>query len=271
MKYFMIMTIVLFIFSGCSDDDTSSEQEETLAISEEDCQAKGANWQWDEATKTCKSKVSPAEGANTTSTTLSLKEKCENKGPIFVWDETVSTKSGPGDCFGIVRSRKCKDPAKPIFDYKIDRCVAPYITFFSRTHEFSSFSLFLDKSSPFDLDRKREPWIYKQNKYINDIVKEGRKCIAISDKEISLISMRIRDATHMFKRGDASVCSVAHPDVSRCPTEPGVYEILAGRTSFVITKVNKTIEELKALRCFHDEKRKSITDRNNSNPSSEWQ
>ena len=35
-----------------------------------------------------------------------------------------------------------------------------------------------------------------------------------------------------------------------CPSGAGVYEVSAGRTGFVVTKVDKTIEELKEMGCF---------------------
>ena len=246
MKHILMMTIVLFIVSACNRGKTDSEPEETLAISEEDCKAKGTGWQWDETKKVCKSKVSSSKGA--TPTTLSLKEKCENKGPNFVWDETKPTDSGPGDCLEIV-SKRCQDPAKPIFDYRSKQCMAPYITFFSQTHNFFQ---------------------------VGNTV-SGLKCALFiqpyfDEHGIGFVSVEIVDETQLFNKGKVAVCGKKNDQNSGvpCPTEPGVYEILAGRTDFVITKVNKTMEELKALKCF-GEQRLSITDRNQPNPSSEWQ
>ena len=46
------------------------------------------------------------------------------------------------------------------------------------------------------------------------------------------------------------ICTATSDSAEDCPSSEGVYEVSAGRSGFVITKVEKTAEELNKMGCF---------------------
>ena len=246
MKYFMMMTIVLFIFSGCSDDDTSSEQEETLAISEEDCQAKGAGWQWDEAEKVCKSKVSSPEANTSKNSTpenntskgtpenkMSL-EKCESQGPDFYWDEKPNVLMVHGQ----EQPKKCKKALKcKVLKTEKERTTRSLrgAGYLPKLLPHSCMNIY-----PFD----NITIINSTNRSMAiNVYFQGEQCIR------SIMTL-VHDGTGVRDQKWSGVCDSLNAGWESCPSRTGVYEIYGGRTGFLIQKINKTKEELQKKGCY---------------------
>ena len=245
MKKITIMVSLMFVFfvlSGCGGKDSkdgkkecdkkgagwvwnvTEEKCEEAVTTKEDCEAKGAGWVWDETDKKC----------NQSTVGLSDKEKCEAKGAGWAWNKDKATGAGEEykKCTKDL-SADCADPAKPVVKNASPlECVASYYTVINSTGRSVTYQ------------GSGTGKVYFQ-------------CVSISEEEFNGYSSfgletTARDGTEFFKQRTVTICeSGANAGMNTpCPSEAGIYEVSAGRTGFVVTKVDKTVEELKEMDCF---------------------
>ena len=238
----IIMSVVLsvFVLSGCGGKDSKEDCDKkgadwvwdvakkecvAAAKTKEDCDKKGAGWIWDEANKKC----------NQVTAGLSDKEKCEAKGAGWIWNEDKATDAGEEykKCVKDL-SADCTDSAKPLIKSASPlECVASYYTVINSTGRSVSYG---GPSGSTAITT-----------YLDG-------CDSLSKEEFDgygsfKLETTARGSTEFLGQRTVTICGAEGFDTP-CPSEAGIYEVSAGRTGFVVTKVDKTLEELKEMGCF---------------------
>ncbi len=252
----IVMSLVfsVFVLSGCDgkDDDKNADKEacdkkgagwvwdvvkEECIVdptNKEDCKDKGEGWLWIEESGKCEQQVAE----------LGDKEKCEAKGAGWIWNEDKATNAGEEykKCTKDL-SVDCTDPAKPLVKIASPlECAASYITIINSTNTQIDYSLspgFTAAGGSLGPGKCRS-----KNSSVHE-AHQGETGIGFS-----MIQGYVRDAASLGRAAKSVVKICEKNTPSPCPSSEGVYEVSAGRTGFVITKVNKTIEELREMGCF---------------------